>query len=249
MTNDSGKIMNYDRILSQMRERIATFEIQISDALRVAGRTRDELTVIGVSKFFPPEYARAAYELGYHDLGENRVQEMLDKMAVLASQDLYPNWHLIGTLQTNKVKSIVGKTALIHSVDSIRLMDEISSKSESSGVTTNILLQVNISRESSKHGFEKELLGEVIDRANLLSGIRLNGLMTMAPIMVDRPSEEADKCFSELRELFNRHRPNVKNASDWKVLSMGMSQDYSLAIRHGATHIRVGTAIFGPRTL
>ncbi|NLT12165.1 MAG: YggS family pyridoxal phosphate-dependent enzyme [Clostridiaceae bacterium] len=239
----------YNQILSLMRERNHLFEDTLSEALRLAGRSRDELTVIGVSKFFPPDYAKAAYELGIRNLGENRVQEMLEKIKVLSDEGIYPQWHLIGTLQTNKVKSIIGKTTLIHSVDSLRLLDEVSAKSSSSDVTTDILLQVNVSEESTKHGFSAEELSEAIERSNAASGIRLRGLMTMAPIFVERPSDEADKCFWGLRELFDRHVSTVKCAADWTVLSMGMSQDYASAIRHGATHIRVGTAIFGPRTL
>lgn len=249
MVYEAKDTMNYQEILAHMRERSQAFEVTLCDALRVAGRTREGLTVIGVSKFFPPEYARAACELGIRDLGENRVQEMLDKIDVLSDQGIHPDWHLIGTLQTNKVKSIIGKTVLIHSVDSIRLLDEISSKSSSQGIVTDILLQVNVSKESTKHGFEVGVLDEIINQANDAAGIRLRGLMTMAPIMVDRPSDEAEYCFSQLRERFERHASTVKTESDWTVLSMGMSQDFALAIKHGATHIRVGTAIFGPRTL
>jgi pyridoxal phosphate enzyme (YggS family) len=229
-----------------MKTRLDAFANNVRQEMEHAGRNPDELTIIGVSKLFPVEYARAAVLLGLLDLGENRVSELLGKQEVLESQGLHPRWHLIGTLQTNKVKRIIGKTALIHSVDSIHLAEEISERSESQGTVTSILLQINISEEESKHGFEKSEAEEAIVKVSRFSGIDLHGLMTMAPIV---PCDYTPRMvFSELKELFDRMRSEVRDPEKWTTLSMGMSQDYVDAIHCGATHIRIGTSIFGPRT-
>lgn len=210
-----------------------------------AGRKPDDLTVIGVSKFFPVEYARIAVGLGLLDLGENRVSELLSKRTILEKEGLFPRWHLIGSLQTNKVKRIIGKTALIHSVDSIHLAEEISKQSCACETVTPILLQINVSGEESKHGFPKGEAEDAVRKASDLPGVDLCGLMTMAPIV---PCAYTPlMVFQELNELFHHMRPLVRNPEKWTTLSMGMSQDYADAIRCGATHIRIGTSIFGPR--
>lgn len=229
-----------------MQTRLDAFTNNVRQEMEHAGRNPDELTIIGVSKLFPVEYARAAVLLGLLDLGENRVSELLGKQEVLESQGLHPRFHLIGTLQTNKVKRIIGKTALIHSVDSIHLAEEISERSKSQGIVTSILLQINISEEESKHGFEKSEAEEAILKVSRFSGVDLHGLMTMAPIV---PCAYTPRMvFSELKELFDRMRSEVRDPEKWTTLSMGMSQDYVDAIHCGATHIRIGTSIFGPRT-
>ncbi|MBN1892281.1 MAG: YggS family pyridoxal phosphate-dependent enzyme [Clostridiales bacterium] len=237
---------NYEQIKTAIQSRLEVFRKSAREEMVRAGRNPDELTLIGVSKFFPAEYARAAVELGLFDLGENRVGEMLLKRRTLEDLGLNPRWHLIGTLQTNKVKKVIGKTALIHSVDTVRLLDEISSRSESCDTVTPILLQVNISDEESKHGFSKDEVVRVAERAGRSPGISLCGLMTMAPIVACDYTPRM--VFEELRELFDRMKSMVRDPDPWKILSMGMSQDYVDAIHCGATHIRIGTAIFGPRT-
>jgi len=229
-----------------MKSRIESFFENVRLEMEQAGRKPDDLTVIGVSKFFPVEYARIAVRLGLTDLGENRVSELLDKRAVLETEGLFPRWHLIGTLQTNKVKRIIGKAALIHSVDSLHLAEEISKQSCACEIVTPILLQINVSGEESKHGFTKGEAKVAIQKAGDLPGIDLCGLMTMAPIMPCAYTPYM--VFQELNELFHSVRPLVRNPEKWMTLSMGMSQDYSDAIRCGATHIRIGTSIFGPRT-
>ena len=235
----------YTDIIEGMRERIARVRDEIDSAMVSAGRKGESITLIGVSKFFPPEYARAAFTLGIADLGENRVQELLDKEQLLASEGLHPAWHLIGTLQTRKVRQIIGKTALIHSVDSMELLEEIERRSLSAGIITEILLQVNVSGELTKHGFSAESVREAVESANRSSSIRLRGLMTMAP--VQQQEHDARPVFEETRHLFHDLSHNVENPLDWNCLSMGMSQDYVDAIHAGSTHIRIGTAIFGPR--
>lgn len=237
----------FREIEAAMKTRLDAFRKAVRDEMLRAGRNPEDLTIIGVSKFFPVEYARSAIRLGLLDLGENRVGELLEKRETLEAEGLSPNWHLIGTLQTNKVKRIIGKTALIHSVDTIHLMDEISSRSEAAGIVTKILLQVNISDEESKHGFSAEDAEFAVRYANDCPGISLNGFMTMAPIV---PCAYTPRMvFEGLRELFDRMKPIVKDLNAWTILSMGMSQDYVDAIHSGATHIRIGTSIFGPRTV
>lgn len=236
---------NYETIKMGIKERLEVFREKAREEMLRAGRDPDELTLVAVSKFFPAEYARAAVELGLFDLGENRVGEMLAKRRDLEELGLSPRWHLIGTLQTNKVKKIIGKTELIHSVDTVRLLDEISSRSAACDTVTPILLQVNISDEESKHGFSKNEVLRAAERAGQSPGISLCGLMTMAPIVACDYTPRI--VFEELRELFDRMKSEVRDPDLWKILSMGMSQDYVDAIRCGATHIRIGTAIFGPR--
>jgi hypothetical protein len=230
-----------------IKTRFDAFRKAACEEMIRAGRSPDELTIIGVSKFFPVEYARAAVRMGLFDLGENRVTELLEKRETLESEGLSPNWHLIGTLQTNKVRRIIGKTALIHSVDTIHLLDEISARSEAAGLITRILLQVNISDEESKHGFSAENAEAAVSHAGNCAGISLCGFMTIAPIV---PCTYTPRMvFEGLRDLFDRMKPRVKDPDAWTTLSMGMSQDYVDAIHSGATHIRIGTSIFGQRTI
>ncbi len=217
----------------------------IANACREAGRDPASVTLIGVSKVFPVEYAEAAFAGGLKDLGENRVQELVPKIEKLDSLGLHPNWHLIGTLQRNKVKYIIGKTFLIHSVNTIELAEEISKRSVASGIVTDILLQGNISGEESKHGFSPEELKSAVEAVNAMEGIRMRGLMTMAPIEL-KPGD-ARPVFARTRELFDVLRSNVKDSYSWDTLSMGMSGDYREAILEGSTYVRVGTAIFGDR--
>ncbi len=229
----------------EIRKRLFQVRQQINDALQMAGRPDDSVTLIGVSKFFPPEYAQTAFQLGLTDLGENRVQELLEKEAALNTSGLNPNWHLIGTLQTNKVRQIVGHCKLIHSVSSLHLMVEIQKISAQKGLVSDILLQVNVSGEESKHGFSPQNVDHAVLASNGMPNVCVKGLMTMAPIRAE--GIDPYNVFEQTSVLFNRLRASVKNESDWSVLSMGMSQDYIDAIQCGATHIRVGTAIFGHR--
>ena len=209
------------------------------------GRDPSEVTLVGVSKVFPPEYAAAAVAGGLLDLGENRVQELVPKYDLLKEHNLNPNWHLIGTLQKNKVKYIIGKTHLIHSVNTLDLAQEISKRSIANNLVTDILIQSNVSGEESKHGFAPEELSDVIKAISAMEGVRLRGLMTMAPIQ--EYDGQAREVFSKTKAIFDELRSQVNDPEMWDVLSMGMSQDYKYAIMEGATHIRIGTAIFGDR--
>ena len=236
---------DYSEDLKKMiSDNIMSVKQAIEDAETAAGREKGSVTLIGVTKVFPVEYAEAAAVSGLTDLGENRVQELVPKVERFSSLGLDVNWHLIGTLQKNKVKYIIGKTHLIHSVNTIELAEEISKRSQSNNVTTRILLQANISGEESKHGFAPHELKPAADKILALPNITVCGLMTMAPI--ETYEGQAREVFARTRVIFEDLK-KYTGLESFAVLSMGMSQDYKSAILEGATHIRIGTAIFGNR--
>lgn len=234
----------FDR--EQMLENIQHVQCEIAEVAKSAGRDPSDITLIGVSKFFPAEYARQAFELGLHDLGENRPEEMHEKKALLDEEGVHPRWHLIGTIQSRKVRLIVGEPYLIHSVDSMSLAKEISKRSAANGISSSILFEVNVSGEASKHGFSEEELMRSFPDLMELPNLNLCGLMTMAPIQHE--PGEAENVFEKTRLLFERISSEYSMpAEQWKNLSMGMSGDFREAIRQGSTHVRIGTAIFGKR--
>ncbi|MCR4688747.1 MAG: YggS family pyridoxal phosphate-dependent enzyme [Saccharofermentans sp.] len=238
---------DYDEeLLSRIKTNIAMCRESIADCCAQAGRDASEVTLIGVSKVFPVEYALAAAASGLEDLGENRVQEMVPKIERFSSLDVKCNWHLIGTLQKNKVKYIIGKTALIHSVNTLELAEEISKRSVNNNVTTDILIQANVSGEESKHGFAPHELKPALDKISDLPNVTVRGLMTMAPIQTYEG--EAREVFAKTRRIFEDLASYCKDKESWDILSMGMSQDYRSAILEGSTHVRIGTAIFGDRS-
>ncbi len=210
-------------------------------ALR-AGRKPEDIELIAVSKTKPVEMITEIYDLGIREFGENKVQEILAKSQVLP-QDIH--WHMIGHLQRNKVKAVLPKTVLIHSVDSLRLAKAISDEAGRLNITAQILLEINVAGEDSKYGFAPdEALDRLIEVASL-PNILVKGLMTSAPY-TDNP-EENREYFRQLRQLcVDLKSKNIDNTS-MDFLSMGMTGDYEVAIEEGATHIRVGTAIFGER--
>ena len=223
-------------------ENLHAVETRVQAACRRAGRAREEVTLIAVSKTKPIDMLEEVYADGTRDFGENKVQEMMDKYAVLP-QDI--RWHMIGHLQRNKVKYLIGKAALIHSVDSLRLAQEISRLSVKNGVTTDILIEVNIAGEESKFGTGRSEAVELVEEAAKLPGIRICGLMTIAPY-VDDP-EDNRPYFKELKKLsVDIAAKNIDNVRV-DILSMGMTGDFEVAIEEGATHVRVGTGIFGAR--
>ena len=228
-----------------MQENIAKVRRSIADAAAEAGRDPSEITLIGVSKFFPAEYAKQAFELGLADLGENRPEEMHAKRAALLEAGISPNWHLIGTIQSRKVRLIVGEPYLIHSVDTLSLAKEISKRSQNAGIVSPILLEVNVSGEESKHGFSEEEVLASLEDLLLLPNLSIEGLMTMAPIQ--QKEGEARVIFEKTRVLFDKISHLGVKKESWNKLSMGMSGDYKDAIICGSTHVRVGTAIFGKR--
>lgn len=232
--NENAIAQNIDRIEGKIH----------TIALR-CHRKPEDITLIGVSKYFPAQAAEEAVRAGLMDLGENRVSELVEKREILLSHNLHPDWHLIGTLQRKKVKQVVGKTCLIHSVDSRELLEEISKCSIDIGIQSPILLQVNVSGEATKHGFDPDDMEELMDIIPGLKGVELRGIMTMAPLTEDE--KILAMVFSKAQMLFY----DMKSKTDedtFRVLSMGMSNDYPIAIKYGATHLRIGTAIFGPRS-
>ncbi|MDO4766420.1 MAG: YggS family pyridoxal phosphate-dependent enzyme [Eubacteriales bacterium] len=219
------------------------FEIcgQITAAMQKAKRT-EQVQLIAVSKTRSAEEINELFQLGQLDFGENKPQEIRDKIPLCSKQI---RWHMIGHLQSNKLKYVVGKCHLIHSVNSIKLAEEINQYSQKLGVVTNILLQLNIAEDENKQGFTEEELDSALKTISEYSHIRIHGLMTIAPF-VENP-EENRWVFQKMRQIFvDIPSKNYDNVS-MNVLSMGMSNDYAVAIEEGATHVRIGTAIFGER--
>lgn len=224
-------------------DNIAKVEKNIDRACENAGRDRSEVTLIAVSKTKPLSLLQEAYVYGCRDFGENKVQELTEKCECMP-KDI--RWHMIGHLQRNKVKYIVGKVFLIHSVDSLRLAEEISRESVKKQVITSILLEVNVAKEETKFGLvTSEEVISLVRQAAALPGIAIKGLMTIAPYVED--PEENRQYFQALRQLsVDIMRKNIDNVS-MNVLSMGMTGDYEAAVGEGATYVRVGTGIFGER--
>ncbi len=223
-------------------ENLQEVEAKIQAACARSGRSRDDVTLIAVSKTKPVEMLEEAYEAGVREFGENKVQEMVDKCGQLPD-DIH--WHMIGHLQRNKVKYVVGRAVLIHSVDSLRLAQEISARSVREEVETDILLEVNIAGEESKFGVSPEETEDLARAIAVLPGVHIQGLMAVAPYTDD--PEENRPYFRRIRELsVDIARKNIDNISVC-ILSMGMTGDYEVAIEEGATMVRVGTGIFGER--
>lgn len=225
-----------------IRENIKHVENTIDEACRQSGRDRSEVTLIAVSKTKPVEMLKEAYETGCRDFGENKVQELVDKYEVLP-KDI--RWHMIGHLQRNKVKYIVDKVYLIHSVDSLRLAEEISKEAAKKNVDVNILVEVNVAGEETKFGTGFEEAKQLVRDIAQLPHVHIQGLMTIAPYVEN--SEENRIYFQQLKKLsVDISSENIDNVS-MKVLSMGMTGDYAVAVSEGATYVRVGTGIFGER--
>ncbi len=224
-----------------MKTKIETIKQAINAAVEKGGK-QQAVTLVAVSKTYPAEAIEEAMACGIFDFGENKVQELTHKLAVLPDT---ARWHLIGHLQTNKVKYIIGKVALIHSVDSLKLAEEIDKQSAKSGIVTPILIQVNVAKEPTKFGFEVEEVVAAIRHMATFKHVQIKGLMTIAPF-VDDP-EQNRPLFKKLFALsVDIEKQNIDNIST-KILSMGMSNDYRVAIEEGATIVRVGTALFGQR--
>lgn len=225
-----------------IKDNMQDVQAKIDAACAKAGRDPKEVTLITVSKTKPIEMLREAYAVGARDFGENKVQELVDKIPQMPS-DI--RWHMIGHLQRNKVKYIVDKVYLIHSVDSYRLAEEISKEALKKNVEVNILVEVNVALEESKFGTTSEEVLQLVEQIAALPGIHIQGLMTIAPFVEN--SEENREYFHKLRQLsVDIMHKNIDNVS-MSVLSMGMTGDYQVAVEEGATYVRVGTGIFGER--
>ena len=223
-------------------ENIHSVETRIQAACDRAGRNRSDVTLICVTKTMPVEDLREAYDAGQRSFGENRVQEINDKFPQLPS-DI--QWHMIGHLQRNKVKYLMDKAVMIHSVDSASLASVISKEAVKAGRVMDILLEVNAAGEESKFGLGYGDVLPLVKEISTLPGIHICGLMTVAPYTDDPETNRI--FFKKLRELsVDIDRQSIDNVS-MNILSMGMTGDFEVAIEEGATHIRVGTAIFGKR--
>lgn len=226
-----------------IREQLTQTRQNIESACRRAGRGVREVELIAVSKTKPISMLREAYEAGVRDFGENRVQELLEKYEALP-KDI--RWHMIGHLQRNKVKYLVDKVHLIHSVDSLRLALEIQKEAERKQAQVNILVEVNLAGEESKFGGSREETMRLVREISLLPSVHIQGLMTVAPY-VENP-EENRMIFANLRQLaVDIKQENIDNVN-MHMLSMGMTGDYQVAVEEGATYVRVGTGIFGNRS-
>lgn len=229
-------------VIKMISENIADVEKEIDKVCKENGRDRSEVTLIAVSKTKPVEMIEEAYNTGCRDFGENKVQELVDKYEQLP-KDI--RWHMIGHLQRNKVKYIVDKVFLIHSVDSVRLAEEISKEAVKKNVSVNILIEVNVAQETTKFGLTCEELEQMVREIAKLPNVNIKGLMTIAPI-VDNP-EENKQYFQKLKKIaVDISAKNIDNVS-MDILSMGMTGDYQAAVAEGATYVRVGTGIFGIR--
>lgn len=225
-----------------VKENLAYVEEQITKACEKAGRNREEVTLIAVSKTKPISLVEEVIDCGIREFGENKVQEIMDKYETVKTP---VNWHMIGHLQRNKVKYIVDKVCLIHSVDSYRLAEMIDQEAAKKGVNCDILIEVNIAKEDTKYGVMEEEVLPLVEQISKLSNIRIKGLMTIAPFVEN--SEKNRVHFRNLRNLYvDIKKKNIDNV-DMKILSMGMTNDYEVAIEEGATMVRVGTGIFGQR--
>lgn len=233
--------MSMEEIARQIADNIERVKERIAGAAQRSGRNPEDISLVCVTKNFPAHVIQYALQGGSALFGENRVQELLEKYEHVQPRQ----WHLIGHLQTNKVKYIVGKVELIQSVDSIRLLEEIERQSQKQGLISKVLLQVNTSGEESKFGAAPEELDALCEKAATLSHVKVSGLMTIAPLCV---SEVATRLhFANTRRLYidiaNRKYDNIS----MECLSMGMSADFEEAILEGSNMVRVGSAIFGKR--
>ena len=225
-----------------IKENIKEVQNIIAQECEKAGRSPSDVTLIAVSKTKPVELLKEAYAYGCRDFGENKVQELLDKYEALPS-DI--RWHMIGHLQRNKVKYIVDKVYMIHSVDSLRLAEEISKEASKKNVCVNILIEVNVADEETKYGVSCEEVRQLVCDIAKLPNIRIKGLMTIAPFVDD--AEENRLHFQKLKKIaVDIMQKNIDNI-DMEILSMGMTGDYPVAVSEGATYVRVGTGIFGIR--
>jgi len=215
-------------------QRVEEARRRIAAACLRAGRSPEEVTIVAVTKGFPPQAIREAWQAGIRHFGENRVQEAAAKIPEVA--DLPITWHMVGHLQTNKVKKALSLFQAIDSVDSLRLAQEISRRAQG---TVPVLLEVNVAGEASKFGFSPEEILRAAEQVAALPHLEVRGLMTLAPMASD--PEEVRPVFRRLREL--------AQALGLRELSMGMSDDFEVAVEEGATMVRLGRAIFGPRPM
>lgn len=227
----------------RIKENIASILEKTSATARRSGRNPEDITVIAVSKTVDAERAREAVEGGLINLGENRVQELVSKHEQLSDLDV--KWHLIGHLQKNKVKYIIDKAVLIHSVENLELANEINKRALQHNIKANVLIELNIGEEESKFGIGEENVYEFVKSMEQFENIKVLGLMTVAPFS-ENP-EDIRWVFKKMKEIFDKISCMKLKNTEMKFLSMGMTNDFEIAIEEGANIVRIGTAIFGAR--
>jgi hypothetical protein len=223
-------------------EELKRVRARVAEAALRAGRDPDGITIVAVTKTHPAATVEEALRAGVTDVGENRVQEFLEKAPAVS---LPCRWHLVGTLQTNKVNKVVGRFALIHSIDSLRLAERLSAAGEREGTATEILIEVNTSGEASKHGLDPAAVEDLCRRIAPLPALRIRGLMSVGPWV--QQTAVVAKAFETLRLLRDRIAAARIEGISMEHLSMGMSDDFETAIAEGATIVRLGRVIFGER--
>lgn len=230
--NDTAHI---DDNLAQVRQRLI-------NACQRAGRSADQIVLMGVTKTIDPVYMEASIKAGIADIGENKPQEIKRKYDLIQTP---VRWHMIGHLQSNKVKMIIDKVALIHSVDRHSLVDEIAKRAQMIDRVVDVLIQVNIGDESQKSGIAKDQVLDLVQYAASQTHIRVVGLMCIAPYLAD--PEAVRPYFKKMKQLFDTIAKQTIDNASMQILSMGMTHDFEVAIEEGATMIRVGTGIYGAR--
>ena len=250
---------------NDLRDAYKKVNDRIADAAARSGRRREDVVMIAVTKYASPDQIRNIVELGQADLGENRVQQLVQRVPMLneflqrkktlagaaaKTQDRTPDqirWHMIGSLQRNKVKQVVPHVELIHSVDSLRLAEELHNYAARLDVVIDILVQVNASGEASKSGVTPPAVKHLVDSIDTMMHLRPRGLMTMAPLIEDSIESEqaARRTFSRTREIFNDIKAAHAGGDRFNVLSMGMTNDFEIAIEEGSNVVRIGSALFG----
>lgn len=235
---ESGQLARIDENLSEVRRRIAAAAIR-------SGRAPAAVTLVAVSKMLPFAAVEAAYAAGQRDFGENRLEELWPRVEAARQAGLDEiRWHVIGTIQSRKSGDAVGPLVLIHSVDRLKLAQRLSRDALAAGRVMDVLLEVNVSGEASKHGFTAAETVATAPELAALAGVRVRGLMTMAPLVED--PQDARPVFQGLRMLRDELAV-IHPRLGWRELSMGMTNDFEVAVEEGATLVRIGSAIFGPR--
>ncbi|MDD2189570.1 MAG: YggS family pyridoxal phosphate-dependent enzyme [Eubacteriales bacterium] len=228
--------------MGTIRDNVEAINSKKEEVTARAGREPNEVLLIAVTKNRSADEINEAIDAGITDIGENKVQEIMDKYDKVKNV----RWHMIGHLQSNKVKYIIDKVSLIHSVDSFKLAEEIDKRAAQNGTTMDILIQINAAREDSKYGITSDETEKLIeDILGYCKNIRIRGLMCVAPFEDD--PEDVRVYFKEVKKLYDRYTSQTSPALDFRYLSMGMSHDFEAAIMEGSNLIRIGTAIFGER--
>ncbi len=228
--------------MDSIKQNIESIEAEIKEICQRCGRSFEDITLIAVSKTIDTDRINYAVDCGVSNLGENKVQEIMDKYDHISKN---VKWHLIGHLQSNKVKYIIDKVELIHSVDSEKLAEEISRRAQQNNMKKDVLVQINVAKEDTKFGIDIEDAVDFVKSISRFDNICIKGLMTVAPY--DEDPEKVRPVFRQLKQKFDQLAQLDIPNTDMKYLSMGMSNDYPVAIEEGSNMIRVGTAIFGKR--